>query len=308
MDVRGPIWAVLIAVAAISVAAGACRADIMSFGVGGGKPGEDVSFSLSIDPDEPVTNFACTFTYDPSLLVLQDISISDGAWDNGIQRLWYNENPAGTVSIQTESWYEYWTDEISQLAILDFTIRSSAHSATTPVKFVGTPVWEYDYDGYWINASPQNGSITITAPGPTPTPPPHGKHPEVNLRMENTTIYTTGEQPLVRAQVTANDWAGYPEDAYIAVGVPGGGILYLNSHGALVTKATPIVKKMKVENSSSTVNLGVVPATAPMGLYTVYGTLCSPGKSPTKASNRASNLETAQFEVVEPSVTPTPAP
>lgn len=307
MDVKGAMRGAMIA-AAIIGAAGACRAAVMSFGTDSGKPGDDVSFSLSIDPREPVTNFECTFTYNPSLLVLQDISISDGAWENGIRRLWYREDPAGTVKIETESWYEYWTDNISRLAILEFTIRSSAHSATTPVKFVGTPLWEYDYDDYFTRATPQDGSITITAPGPTPTPPPHGKRPEVHLRMENTTIYAAGEQPLVRAQVTANDWAGYPEDAYIAVGVPGGGILYLNSRGALVTKAAPIVRKMKVENSSSTVNLGVVPRTAPLGLYTVYGTLCSPGKSPTKASNRASNLETAQFEVVEPESTPTPAP
>lgn len=294
-------------VVAMLGAAGACRADTMSFGTASGAPGNDVSFSLSIDPDEPVTNFECTFTYNTSLLILQDIYLSNGAEENGIYRLWYNENPRGTVTIQTESgWYD-WTEDISRLAILDFGISSSAYSTTTHINFVGTPVWEYDNSGYWEDAWPQNGSITIVAPGPTPTPRPSGKRPEVNLRMESTTVYTWGEEPFVRAQVTANDWAGYPEDAYVAVGIPGGEILYLNSRNALVSKATPIVKKMKVENSVNIVGFGAVPQTAPLGLYTVYGTLCSPGKNPTKSSNRASNLETAQFELVEPPVTPTPA-
>jgi hypothetical protein len=296
------------AVLAVLGMAAACRAEIMSFGNATGAPGEDVSFSLSIDPDEPVTNFGCTFRYDPALLILQNIYLSDGAEENGIYRLWYHESSDGTVTIETESWWDDWSYDISRLAILDFTISSSARSTTTPVRFVGTPVWEYDFDGYWINASPQNGSVTIVAPGPTPTPLPHGKRPEVNLRMESTTIYTWGEEPFVRAQVTANDWAGYPEDAYLAVGIPGGGILYLNAHGALVSKATPIVKRMRVENSVDSVGFGAVPPTAPLGLYTIYGTLCSPGKNPEKSSNRASNLETAQFELVEPAVTPTPGP
>ncbi|MEI6632538.1 MAG: cohesin domain-containing protein [Chlamydiota bacterium] len=296
----------VVSIVAVLGAAASCGGQIMSFGTGAGAPGEDVSFSLSIDPEEPVTDFGCTFQYDPSLLILQDIYLSKGAEDNYIYRLWYNESPRGTVRISTQSSWGDWADDISQLAILDFTISSSARSTTTPVRFVGVPVWEDDYNGYWYTASSQNGSVTIVAPGPTPTPRPHGKPPEVNLRMESTTIYTWGEEPFVRVQVTANDWAGYPEDAYLAVGIPGGGILYLNARGALVSKATPIVKKMEVENSVSSVGLGDVPSTAPLGLYTVYGTLCSPGKNPTKASNRVSNLDTAQFELVEPPVAPTP--
>lgn len=289
---------------AATVAAG--EAAIMSFGDDSGAPGDGVRFSLSIDPDELVTNFRCTLRYDPSLLILQDISLSDGAWDNGIFRLWYDETSPGRVEIETESDCYYWPDYISRLAILEFDISDSAYSTTTPVRFAGTPQWEYDCEGYWNDASPQDGAVTIVAPGPTPTPRPHGKHPEVNLRMESTAVYVRGEEPIVRCTIVAHDWAGYPEDAYLAVAVAGGGILYRDARGNLSVNPTPVVKRLRVENLTAPVGFGVIPETAPLGLYTIYGTLCRPGKDPTRESNRISNLESAQFEVMEPPATPTP--
>ncbi len=288
------------------LAAFPCRADIMSFGIGNGAPGQKVSFSLSIDPDESVTDFDCSFEYDANLLTLDDVELSDGAEDNGIYRIWCDESPEGRVHIYTESWGgEWWLDDISRLAVLTFIISSSAPSATTYIKFIGLPYYETDYSGYWDTATPQNGSITIVAPGPTPTPtPPSGKPPELSLRMESTVVLSYGETPVVRYRVKANGWKGYRADAYLAVMLPNGKLLYRNSHGGLTSKQTPVISKMTISNASGNIGFIPLPISATPGLYTIYGVLATVGKNPLKAKYQISNVEDTQFQLV--SGTPTP--
>lgn len=284
-----------------------CFADIMSFGIGSGAPGQSVSFSLSIDPDESVTDFDCSFEYDANLLTLDDVELSDGAEDNGIYRIWCDESPTGKVHIYTESWGdEWWLDDISRLAILTFIISSSAPSTTAHVKFVGAPYYETDYSGYWDTAAPQNGSITIVGGGPTPTPtPPSGRPPELSLRMESTMVLTYGETPVVRYRVKANGWKGYKADAYIAVVPPGGKLLYRNSHGGLTSKQTPVASKMTINNASGNIGFIPLPSSATPGLYTIYGVLATVGKNPLKAKYQISNVEDTQFQLAAGTPTPT---
>jgi hypothetical protein len=297
-----------IAAVCVVLTAAAGRAAVMSVGNDTGAPGERVSFSLSIDPRERVTNFQCELRYDRTLLALDKIEISDQAWENGIWRLWYREASPGRVEIETESDCAYYAERISRLAILHFRISTDAYSTTTPVGVEETPRWEDDCSGEWEHATPQDGSVTIVGGGPTPTPKPSGKPPEVNLRMESTAVYLRGEEPVVRCAVRAHDWAGYREDAYLAVAVPGGGLLYRDSRGNLTEKPTPVSAGIRVENLSIPVGFGAIPTTAPAGLYTVYGTLCRRGKNPVRESNRISNLASAQFQVVETPSASDPAP
>ncbi len=285
-----------------------CRADIMSFGSGSGAPGSSVSFSLSIDPDESVTDFDCTFEYDTNLLTLDDVELSDGAQDNGIYRIWCNESPPGRVHIYTESWGdEWWVDDISRLAILTFIISSSARSTTTPVNFIGPAYYETDYSGYWNTATAQNGAITIVGGGPTPTPtPPSGTPPELSLRMESTMVLAYGEEPVVRYRVKANGWKGYHADAYLAVTLPNGKLLYRNSRGGLTSKQTPVRGNMTIGDASGDIGFGPLPNNAPPGLYTIYGVLATVGKNPLKGKYQISNVEDTQFQLV--AGTPTPKP
>jgi hypothetical protein len=289
------------------LAASPCLANIMSFGIGSGAPGQKASFSLSIDPDEPVTNFDCLFEYDNDLLTLDDVELSEGAVDNGIYRIWCNESSTGRVHIYTESWGDHWwLDDISRLAILTFIISSNAPAATTHVKFMGPAYYETDYAGYWHIAMTQNGSITIAASGPTPTPtPPSGNPPELSLRMESTMVLTYGETPVVRYQVRANGWKGYSADAYLAVVLPDGRLFYRNSRGGLTSNQTPVVGKMTIGDASGDIGFMPIPDNAPAGLYTIYGALAAVGKDPLKAKHRISNLEDTQFQLMPGTPTPT---
>jgi hypothetical protein len=293
-----------------ALAALPCCADIMSFGTDSGAPGEKVSFSLSIDPDEPVTNFECTFEYDNNLLTLDDVYLSDGATGNGIYRIWCNESPPGRVHIDTESWGDgWWIYDINMLAILKFIISSSAHSTTTYVRFIGPAYYETDDSGYWDVATTQDGMITIVAVGPTPTPtPPQGKPPDLSLRMESTTVLTYREEPVVRYHVMANDWSGYRSDAYLAVSLPNGTFLYRDGRGRLTSKQTPVKGNMTIADASGTIGFGPLPNSAPPGLYTIYGVLATVGKNPLKAKYQISNVEDAQFQLVAGTPTPSPKP
>lgn len=280
------------------------------YGYGHGGPGDKVSFSLSIAPDEPVTNFMFTFEYDIDLMTLDDIYLSDGAEDNGIYRLYNTEIQPGEVEVETESWGDYWWfDDISRLAIMEFRIASTAHSTTTHVKFKGPAYYEVNDDGLWRQAdSTVDGIITIVAPGPTPTPHPSGKPPEVSLRMESPSILTYGEEPVVRAQVRQNDWGGYRCDAYLAVALPDGRLFYSDDRGRLHHSRTAIRRNMKIADLVAQVGFGPLPSDAPPGLYTFYGTLTYPGKNPTKSKNRISNLEDTEFEFIAATPTPGPTP
>ena len=287
-----------IAAACVVLTAAAGRAATMSVGNDTGAPGERVSFSLSISPRERVTDFRCELRYDPALLTLDEIEISDQAWDNGIWRLLYWETSPGRVEIETESDCYYDAEKISRLAILRFRISANARSTTTRVEFMGTPLWEDDCSEEWEDATPQYGSVTIVGGGPAPTPKPSGKPPEVNLQMESTAVYLRGEEPVVRCAVRAHDWAGDREDAYLAVAVPGAGLLYRDPRGNLTEKPTPVAAGIRIENLSIPVGFGAIPAPAPAGLYTIYGTLYRRGRNPARESNRVSNLASAQFQVV----------
>jgi hypothetical protein len=175
------------------------------------------------------------------------------------------------------------------------------------VTFIGPAYYEVNDSGWWDQASSTiDGVITIAGGAPTPTPHPSGKPPEVSLRMESPTVLFYGEAPEVRCQVRANDWAGYTADAYLAVVLPNGRILYSDSRGRLYTTRTAIRRNMKISSLTATVGFGPLPPSAPPGRYTLYGTLAYPGKDPTKSKNRESNLEDTQFELV--AATPTPAP
>lgn len=286
-----------------------CAASVMSFGVDSGRPGDRVSFSLSIDPSDTVTNFECTFEYDTNLLTLDDISLSSGAEDNGIFRLRYSESSSGRVNMETESWGdEWWLDDISRLAILTFVVSSSARSTTTHVRFNGPAYYEVDDDGYWRQASSTiDGVITIVAPGPTPTPtPPHGKSPEISLRMETTNVLTYGEEPVAHFSLKANDWSGYGSDAYMVIVLPGGQLYYRTGDGQLVTKQTPMVRNLAIGDGSGDIPFPVLERGLPPGLYTICSTLSYRGKNPLKGKNRISNLEDTQFELID--AHPTPAP
>ena len=300
---------IMISIAAIV----SCHAQTMTFGEASGNPGDSISFSLSINPELPVTNFECYFTYDTNLLILDGISLSDGAEDNGIYRLWYDEVATGKIHVYTESWWDdwdWWVGDISRLAILEFKISSSAPSSTTYVSFDGSPQYELDYSGTMeVADSIINGVITIGGGGPAPTPtPPQGKSPEVALRMENTEVLTYGEEALVHYTLTANAWKGYSVDAYLAAMLPNGQIYYRDSRGDLTLSRVPVKSSMKLANAQGVISFGYLPSTIPEGLYNIYGTLTYVGKNPLNSSDRVSNLEDAQFELIASTPTPAPTP
>ncbi|MCX6357510.1 MAG: hypothetical protein NT045_06525 [Candidatus Aureabacteria bacterium] len=285
-----------------------CSAAILSLGYATGEPGDSVSVSLSLDPSDYVTNFQCSFRYDTRLLTLRDIYLSDGAAENGISRLWYNDSPGGEVDVETESWNgEWWLEQISRLAIVRFDINENAYSATAALTFVGIAYYERNDDGRWQSTTTQNGAITIISSRPTPTPTPlPGKPPSLTLSMGSGTVLTPGQPLTLSFNLSAQAWDGIRADAYIWVAMPDGSLLYVNPRLEFVTTRAALAPKITIEDMQGDVQFGPVPQGIPYGAYTFYGTLTYPRKSPTKKANRISNTASAGFHIVTP--TPTPRP
>ena len=277
-----------------------CRADVMSLGTASGAPGDQVSLLLSIAPDEQVTNFDCVIEYDVNLLALDSASLSDDAAGNSINGIWCDESPPGRVHIYTASDSSWWIYDISELATLEFTISSTAASNNTQVKFIGSAYYKTDQ---WNTATTKDGSITISVPTPAP---PAGNRPELSLRMESAMVLTYGGEPVVSYNVGENDWKGYRADAYLAVSLPNGTLLYRDSHGRLTSKQTPVVGNMTIADSSGNISFGTLPSTAPPGLYTIYSVLATVSKNPLTEAYRISNVEDTQFQLVASTSTSNP--
>lgn len=285
----------IIAVAAgVFLVAPCCAQTTVTFGEATGSPGESVSFSLSIDPRQDVSDFQGAFTYDRNFLLLDSIDLSNEAWDNGIQRLNYIDNPPGTVTFDTES-YDWWLEDISRLAILKFVISSTAFSTTTEVAFKGEFDYELDNSGGWdVPDSTKNGIITIVGP-----PHPGGKAPQVNLRMESSSTVYYGETPVVHYNIQANDWAEYVVEVYLAVITPTGKMFFIDNKNNLYLNPHPVTDKFSIKDTSGNIATLPVPDTAPEGTYSIDGVLVYRGKSPLDSNNWVSNLGRTHFNLIK---------
>lgn len=295
----------ILTVAAAFIALAPCYAQTtITFGEDSGGPGDSVSFSLSIDPRENVTDFELTFTYDRNFLILDDIYLSREAQENGIYRLHNNELSPGTVKITTESSYDewWWPTNISRLAILKFRISSTAFKTTTHVRFQGPVYYEVDDSGAWNEPDATvDGVINIVGPNV-----PIGQNPDVSLKMKSTSTLTYGEIPEVHFNIQANGWDEYVVEAYLAVILPDGQLYYFDKNFKIKVKPNPILPKFSIRDTSGNVGFFPLPNTIPEGIYTFYGVLCFRGKNPLEKKNWVSNLQHTHFSLVGPIPAPNP--
>jgi hypothetical protein len=151
------MWAVVLG---YSVAGASAATVTLSSATGCSEGTVDVN--LAVSPRQYLTGFSCIFEYNPAVLRLDDIFLSDAAAANGIHRLWYTETMPGSVEITTESWGDGWLlEKLSEIAVLRFAVLSAVPPGATRVSFVGPVYYTDDETTAPKRAGTVPGEITV---------------------------------------------------------------------------------------------------------------------------------------------------
>jgi hypothetical protein len=121
------------------------------------------------------------------------------------------------------------------------------------------------------------------------------------FRFESPARVTIGDDAILTLQS-----AGIQADMHLCMKLPDNSLLFVRRDGSLspqdeyMRRLSPVLSGVTLNDTEVTMPLGVIPPTAPAGIYRLYATLTAPGAAPAATSNLAPVDDAMGFEIVAP--------